>query len=34
VFTAEGPTETAARVRIPPCQEIEIDLGILFGNER
>lgn len=34
VFTAEGPAETAARVRIPPFQEIEIDLGILFGNER
>jgi Uma2 family endonuclease len=31
LFTAEGPSETSVRVRIPPFDEIEIDLGILFG---
>ena len=32
VFTAEGPDETSLKARIPPCDEIEIDLGILFGD--
>ena len=31
IFTASGPDETTARVRVPPFDEIEIDLGILFG---
>lgn len=32
VFTAEGSEETSASARIPPFQEIEIDLGALFGE--
>ena len=32
VFTAEGPDETSAKVRIPPFEAIEIDLGLLFGD--
>jgi len=32
VFTAEGPEETSTKARIPPFDEIEIDLGILFGD--
>ena len=29
-FTAEGPDETSAKVRIPPLEAIEIDLDLLF----
>jgi hypothetical protein len=32
VFTAEGPAETTTKVRIPPFDDIEIDLGVLFGD--
>ena len=32
VFTAEGPDETSAKVRIPPFEAIELDLGLLFGS--
>ncbi|WP_338115167.1 Uma2 family endonuclease [Thiocapsa imhoffii] len=32
VFTAEGPDETSAKVRIPPFEAIEIDLNLLFGD--
>lgn len=32
VFTAEGSEERSANVSIPPFDEIEIDLGILFGD--
>lgn len=32
LFIAEGPDETAAKVRIPPFEAIEIDLGLLFGG--
>jgi len=32
VFTAEGPEETTGKVRIPPFEAIEIDLGLLFGS--
>jgi hypothetical protein len=32
VFTAEGPDETSAKMRIPPFEAIEIDLGLLFGD--
>jgi Uma2 family endonuclease len=32
VFTAEGREETAGKVRIPPFEAIEIDLGALFGE--
>ena len=32
LFTAEGPEETSAKVRIPPFEAIEIDLGLLFGS--
>ena len=29
-FTAAGPDETTATVRVPPFEEIEIDLGMVF----
>jgi len=32
VFTASGLEETSVKVRIPPFDEIEIDLGMLFGD--
>ncbi|MCF7978354.1 MAG: Uma2 family endonuclease [Chromatiaceae bacterium] len=32
VFTADGAAETVAKVRIPPFTELEIDLGLLFGQ--
>ncbi|KAA6181772.1 Uma2 family endonuclease [Thiohalocapsa marina] len=32
LFTAAGPDETAVRVRVPPFDGIEIDLGILLGD--
>ena len=32
VFSAEGPEETSGRVRIPPFDEIAIDLRALFGD--
>jgi Uma2 family endonuclease len=32
IFTASGLEETAGRVRVPPFEEIEIDLGLLFGD--
>ncbi len=32
MFTAEGPDETSAKIRIPPFEAIEIDLGLLFGD--
>ena len=32
VFTAEGPDETSLTVRVPPFEEIALDLGLLFGD--
>jgi hypothetical protein len=32
VFTAEGPDETSAKVRLPPFEAIQIDLCLLFGD--
>ena len=32
VFTAEGPEETAGTARIPPFEDIEMDLAVLFGD--
>ena len=32
VFAASGREETAAGARVPPFEELEIDLGVLFGD--
>ena len=32
VFAALGREETAAGARVPPLEEIEIDLGVQFGH--
>jgi Uma2 family endonuclease len=33
VFTAAGVAETRRRARIPPFEAVEIELGVLFGDE-